>query len=119
MTSTLSTRQRLLTKATNKLASLLDTVIREGQQDQMELPRDIEERRMHIQSRQLRLRKARKVIEVDEKNVQGALQAYNEEADSLPADTPQLSDILEKVKTNSVNAENVLERAMFSWTEIE
>ncbi|VDO21473.1 unnamed protein product [Heligmosomoides polygyrus] len=47
------------------------------------------------------------------------MQAYNEEADSLPADTSQLSDILEKVKTDSVNAENVLERAMFSRTVIE
>lgn len=41
--------------------------------------------------------------------VESALQAYIEEADNLAADTPQISNILEKVKAGSTKAEDLLE----------
>ncbi|EYC36226.1 hypothetical protein Y032_0919g3038 [Ancylostoma ceylanicum] len=118
MTSALSTRQRLLTKAANRLSSLLNDVLYQPQEEGMELPVDIEERRTHIRNEQFRLRKARKVIEMEEKNVESALQAYNEEADNLAADTPQISDILEKVKAGSTKAEDLLEKALSSRTKM-
>ncbi|KAL6731721.1 hypothetical protein Aduo_002556 [Ancylostoma duodenale] len=114
MTSALSTRQRLLTKAANRLASLLNDVLYQPQEENMEKPVDLEERKIYVRNEQLRLRKARKLIEMEEKNVEGALQAYNEEADNLADDTPQISDILEKVKAGSTKAEDLLEQAMSS-----
>ncbi|RCN35935.1 hypothetical protein ANCCAN_18198 [Ancylostoma caninum] len=118
MTSALSTRQRLLTKAANRLSLLLNDVLYQPQEEGMEMSVDIEERKIHVRNEQLRLRKARKVIEMEEKNVESALEAYNEEANNLTADTPQISDILEKVKAGSTKAEDLLEKAQSSRTKM-
>ncbi|KAK6033006.1 hypothetical protein OSTOST_00799 [Ostertagia ostertagi] len=118
MTSALSTRQGLLTKAASRLNSLLDDTQYQPRDGPLETPTDHEERKQRIRTEQLRLRKARKVIEMEEKNVDTA-QAYNEEVDTLAADTPHLTDIMEKVKNNSAKAEELLEKAIRSRTRIE
>ncbi|KAK6017719.1 hypothetical protein OSTOST_16758 [Ostertagia ostertagi] len=52
---------------------------------------------------------------METKNVENALQAYTMEADRLPPETPQLTDILAKVETNAAKAEELIGQA-FSLT---
>ncbi|PIO72225.1 hypothetical protein TELCIR_05854 [Teladorsagia circumcincta] len=83
------------------------------------IPTDHEERNQRIRIEQLRPRKARKVIGMEQKNVDTALKAHNQDADTLATDTPHLTDIMEKVKNSSAKAEELLERAIRLITRIE
>ncbi|EYC37554.1 hypothetical protein Y032_0781g2311 [Ancylostoma ceylanicum] len=115
MTTTLSMRQGLLTRAVNRLAAILD----ENQElttTPMMLPVEVEERRIYIRTQQLRLRTTRVTLESEVLNVDRALEQYNYAADDLDSDTPSIGDIVQKVSCNVDTAARLLDRARTALT---
>ncbi|VDL69611.1 unnamed protein product [Nippostrongylus brasiliensis] len=91
MTTSLSTRQGLLTKMAGKLSALLDDAKEEVA---IQLPRDEELKRTYLQEKKSRLTKIKKHIEGAATNVDKALRVYTETADALDSDTRQRQYIL-------------------------
>ncbi|KAK5969865.1 hypothetical protein GCK32_000899 [Trichostrongylus colubriformis] len=79
---------------------------------------DSEEGREYIRREHIGLRKASKIMEMEMKNVENSLRAYNTEAGNLPPHNPQLMDVLEKVKANATKEEELLKRAFSTASRI-
>ncbi|KAK5968528.1 hypothetical protein GCK32_010984 [Trichostrongylus colubriformis] len=94
MTTNLSSRQGLLTRACNRLK---DTLKNEHEliANATDI-RDAEKERRLLQEHQWHIRRTIQLIETDIKAVDKALENYSIAADNLSLDTPMSSDILEK-----------------------
>ncbi|KAK6764397.1 hypothetical protein RB195_024646 [Necator americanus] len=91
MSTSLSTRQGLLTRTTGRLTTVLADVANEVR---IQLPADEELRKTYVQDKKLRLMKLKKRIHAASDNVDNALRAYTEAADALDSNTPQLPAVL-------------------------
>ncbi|KAK5977692.1 hypothetical protein GCK32_009436 [Trichostrongylus colubriformis] len=117
MTTTLSTHQGLLTKACNRLSSVLREeagVIDIANQ----LPVNSEETREYLKNQRQQLRKARLALETGIAGVEKALEKYSMAADGLDPDTPSSSDIIEKVEANSETAQKLLDSAIGKLSQL-
>ncbi|VDL78194.1 unnamed protein product [Nippostrongylus brasiliensis] len=115
MTTSLSTRQGLLTKSASKLSALLE----EGKKELSDqLPHE-GLTTTHLQEKKLRLLKLQKGIQTATTHVDVALQNYTRAADALDNDTPQLTAIIEKVLANSSTMQDLLVKAQSLLSELE
>ncbi|VDP01498.1 unnamed protein product [Heligmosomoides polygyrus] len=101
MTTTLSTRQGLLTKACNRLSTLL--------RNQLSLQHTTIRHPMEDNGRELRrqLRLAKITTEVELRNVEDALDRYIRAAGDLDPETPSSSEIHQKVTSNAETAQEL------------
>ncbi|VDP39565.1 unnamed protein product [Heligmosomoides polygyrus] len=116
MTTSLSTRQGLLTKVSGKLSTLLDDAQQEAT---IQVPAEAERKNSYLQGKKLQLTKMKKSVEAVTANVDAALQAYTEAADALDSNTPQLTAIIERVSANSMTTQDLLLRAHAAISELE
>ncbi|KAK6016854.1 zinc knuckle [Ostertagia ostertagi] len=112
MTTTLSTKQGMLTKTMGRLSALLDNVPEETQPAERE---DDE----NIPSRKLQLMKLKKSIEIACASVETALNAYTTAADTLDKESLQGNPILDKISSNASIAQDLILRAQSSRIELE
>ncbi|VDL81120.1 unnamed protein product [Nippostrongylus brasiliensis] len=103
MTTTLSARQGLLTKACSRLTALL-----KNQEELLRQP----EGSMAANSKILiqQFQKAKIAIADGINGVEQALEKYTSEADSLSVETPSFNDIMNKVVANSETAQDLLDK---------
>ncbi|PIO57329.1 zinc knuckle, partial [Teladorsagia circumcincta] len=109
MTTNLSSRQGLLTRACNRLKDTMKA------QDELIASaadiRDAEQEQRLLQDNQWHIQRTIQLIETDMEAVDKALENYSIAADNLNPDTPMSSDILEKVAGNSEAAQELLGNA--------
>ncbi|KAK6031750.1 hypothetical protein OSTOST_02081 [Ostertagia ostertagi] len=118
MTSSLSTRMGLLTRATTRLSTLFQEFSADLNQP-ITVPQDEDDRKNYIQMKKTLLKRIKKSFEMSERNVDNALAAYTNAADQLEEETPQLKTILERVAANSDGAQELMERAQTTIFELE
>ncbi|KAK6017595.1 zinc knuckle [Ostertagia ostertagi] len=109
MATTLSTRQGLLTRAVNKLASTLEAN-KDWTTTTLQPPLEEAERRTYVRGERLKFRKAKAILESETLNVDNALERYSSAADGLDSDTPSLEEILKKVNSNIETAATTLDK---------
>ncbi|KAK6020115.1 zinc knuckle [Ostertagia ostertagi] len=112
MTSSLATRQGLLTRAHKRLSAILDehTQLFATRLDLSE-PRDAKE--LH---RRIRATKATLSMEVGK--VEDALIKYSSTVDELPVSTPSKEEFLKRAEANINTVEEVLDRAHTALTKL-
>ncbi|VDP47848.1 unnamed protein product [Heligmosomoides polygyrus] len=107
MTSTLASRQGLLTRATNRLSKIL-----KDEDDLLHAtiePTSADDANLRALRR--RIRQAKVVVEAEAQKLEKALDNYSTAADSLEDDTPSISEILAKVEQNTEAAQGLLDQA--------
>ncbi|VDL74847.1 unnamed protein product [Nippostrongylus brasiliensis] len=113
MTSMLSTRQGLLTRAGNRLKALLNdqqTLLKTQLRSSMDR-NDLKELRRQVRS-------ARTSTETELRNVESALDKYNIAADGLDPSTPDIDSILQKVAVNAESAQELISNAQDTLTTL-
>ncbi|VDL84708.1 unnamed protein product, partial [Nippostrongylus brasiliensis] len=113
MTSMLSTRQGLLTRAGNRLKALLNdqqTLLKTQLRSSMDRD-DLKELRRQVRS-------ARTCTETELHNVESALEKYNMAADGLDPSTPDIDAILQKVAVNAESAQELISNAQDTLTTL-
>ncbi|KAK6018046.1 zinc knuckle [Ostertagia ostertagi] len=117
MTSSLSSRQGIVTKASSRLSVVLqecDDVLK----TRIELPTNEAQRREYSKVLQQKIRKAKTIIQSEINNADCALDKYVKTADDLSPDVPRLDEILQKVKSNSEAAQELLQKARTAVTTL-
>ncbi|KAK6032297.1 Tas retrotransposon peptidase A16 [Ostertagia ostertagi] len=114
MTSTLSTRQGILTKACGRLSAAL----KDQENTNIPSPEDVTAYRSYQTKRLREIRKAKLTIEKEVNSVEKALEHYTIAADNLDPETPASSDIIGKVNTNGEAAQNLLDMANTKLTQL-
>ncbi|KAK5964383.1 hypothetical protein GCK32_010050 [Trichostrongylus colubriformis] len=117
MTTSLSSRQGLLTRSVNRLAAVVDEH-RDLETWALEPPSEDHERRTYLRAERLRIRKVKAILDTETSNVDTALERYSTAADSLDADTPSLNEILEKVSSNIERASATLDEGRVVQTAV-
>ncbi|ETN83272.1 hypothetical protein NECAME_07460 [Necator americanus] len=111
MSTSLSTRQGLLTRTTGRLTTVLADVANEVR---IQLPAAEELRKTYVQDKKLRLMKLKKRIHATSDNVDNALRAYTEAADALDSNTPQLPAVLVDIAMEQISMTVGADRSFIS-----
>ncbi|EYC20099.1 hypothetical protein Y032_0023g869 [Ancylostoma ceylanicum] len=109
MTSNLSSRQGLLTRACNRLKKILKD--QEELLDNANKITEEQEKLRFLRDHRRQIRQARRTIEADRDAVDLALEKYTTAADNLNVDLPSSPDVLSKVNSNTDAAHDLLGKA--------
>ncbi|VDP06468.1 unnamed protein product [Heligmosomoides polygyrus] len=117
MTSSLSTRQGILTRAGNRLSSIL-----KDQSELVDLHLDAStegaEHRESIKDPLIRIRKAKTAIRIEVNKREDALNKYNSAVDRLDEETPSISEILQRAEAHTDTAQGLLDNAYSAMTTL-
>ncbi|KAK5967172.1 hypothetical protein GCK32_000185, partial [Trichostrongylus colubriformis] len=116
MASTLATRQGILTRAGNRLSSILKEA-----EDLLALDRSTEQAVWKEQAKdmQKRIRKVKTAIETEADKVEDALAKYSSAVDSLDENMPKLTEVLQRTEEHSQAAQEVLDKAHAAITTLQ
>lgn len=118
MTSSLSTRQGILTRAGNRLSSIL-----KDQSELLDLHLDAStegaEQTERIKDLRIRIRKAKTAIGIEVTKLEDALDKYSSAVDRLDLEeTPSISEILQRTEAHIDTAQGLLDNAHTALTTL-
>ncbi|VDP59250.1 unnamed protein product [Heligmosomoides polygyrus] len=113
MSSTLSTRQGLLTRASNRLARILQDSISIREAASFHTTDQNQADKLQRQ-----IRPAQTAIESELRNVEAALENYNVAVDNVNCDDPAIDEILQRVTTHVDATLDLIDKAQDTLTTL-